>query len=207
MLPPNVDSPRGRYLQAILDNADVESFSTWPMLKKEDYIAIGGLVVLFSYIDLNLRRMVEAYDHAGCLQTPWKGRSGSLNAAEIERAAQSILPWPEQNMRALRRMEELRGLRNLVAHFAIRRFPDDDAFVFIAKSARDFKKQFGTEPPAHAMLTAVLDGPVLPGIVKEVEDLQNWVARVTVDIEKGLEKGGLLPSTARGEGDLRSGPT
>jgi len=32
-------------------------------------------------------------------------------------------------------------MRNLIAHFAIRRFPNDDAFLFIAKSARDFKKQ------------------------------------------------------------------
>lgn len=192
MLPPGVETPRGRELQEIL-NRSGEAFSNWPMLKKEDYNSIGGLIVLYSYIELNLRRIVEAYDHAALLQPPWKGKSRKLRLSEVEMAVQRMLAWREAEMSALKRMEELRSFRNLVAHFAIRRFPDDEAFVFIARSAKDYEKQFGAEPPAHAMLTAVLEAHVLPNVVKEVEGLQNWLATVAVQIETQLSDKGLLP--------------
>ncbi len=157
------------------------------MLKKEDYIAVGGIVVLYSYIDYNLRRVVEGYDDAGRLQPPWKGKSKRLNMTEIAKAAHSMLPWPEQNLKAFMRIEELRGLRNLVAHFAMRRFPNDDAFAFIGKSEKDYKKHFKGEPAPDISVTAVLDGPVLPGVIGEIEALQNWLAKATADIEKQIE--------------------
>jgi hypothetical protein len=187
MLPENVNTPRGQYLQAILSKVSQQEFSGWPMLKKDDYVAIGGLVVLFSYVDYNLRRLVEGYDDAELLQPPWKGKSKALRTADVAKAVQSMIPWPEINLNALKRIEELRGLRNLVAHFAIRRFPGEDAFVFIAKSARNHKKHFGGEPAPAASVTAVMDGPVLPGIIPELEGLQNWLAKATAEVEKQFE--------------------
>jgi hypothetical protein len=89
MLPENVDTPRGQYLQAILSKVSQQEFSGWPMLKKDDYVAIGGLVVLFSYVDYNLRRLVEGYDDAELLQPPRKGESKALRTADVAKAVQS----------------------------------------------------------------------------------------------------------------------
>jgi hypothetical protein len=186
-LPDNVETPRGLHLQGILSKVTAEELSAFPMLKKEDYFAVGAIVVLFSYIDFNLRRMVEIYDDAGLLQSSWKGKTKTLNMTEIAKAAASMLPWPEQNVKAFGRIEHLRGLRNLVAHFAIRRFPDDDAFVFMGQSAKDYKKHFGGEVPPGVSVTAVLEGPVLSDVIPELEGLQNWLAKLTSDIEKEIE--------------------
>jgi hypothetical protein len=186
-LPDNVETPRGLHLQAILSKVTAEELSSFPMLKKEDYIAVGGIVVLFSYIDFNLRRLVEIYDSAGLLQPPWKGKAKKLNMAEVAKATATMLPWPEQNLQAFERIEHFRGLRNLVAHFAIRRFPNEDAFVFMGQSAKDYKKYFGGEAPPGVSITAALDGSVLPGVIPELEGLQNWLARATSDIEKQVE--------------------
>jgi hypothetical protein len=88
-----------------------------------------------------------------------------------------MAPWPERELNRLKRLAEIRNLRNLVAHFAAKRFPEDDAFLFIAKSEADFKRQFPGVPTAsNMMLTAILDGPMLPSALADVEEMQIWLA-------------------------------
>jgi hypothetical protein len=188
MLPKNVDTSRGRYLQAILSKVTQEEFSAWPMLKADDYLKIGGIVVLFSYIEFYLRRLVEGYDDAGQLQGKWQGKASQMRIGDVEKAALTLLPWPEENLFAFKRMAYLRSLRNLVAHFAVRRFPNDDAFVFIAKSAKDFEREFGTVPPPGAMLTLVMDGSTLSDALKEIQDLSNWLAKLTAQLEEQFDR-------------------
>ena len=85
-------------------------------------------------------------------------------------------------------MEELRKFRNLVAHFAVRRFPDDDAFLFVAKSRRDFKRVFGADPPPGAALTSVADCAQVRNALKHVEHVQNWLAHATANLERPLDR-------------------
>ena len=186
MLPKNVETPRGRYLQTIIENASATNLAGWPMLDKTDYVLVGGLVVLFSYIDLNLRRVIEVFHHAGLLKAPWKSKVAKLNAEEVAAAIQSLSCWDDEGRKALKEIEELRGLRNLVAHFAIRRFPSDDAFIFIAKSPRDFKHQFGSDPEPGAVLTAAADCEQMREALKHVEHVQNWLALATQKLEERL---------------------
>jgi hypothetical protein len=188
MLPGNSDTPRGRELQRILSAATTDEFSAWPMLNTDDYVAIGGIVVLFSYIEFYLRRLVEGYDEAGQLQGKWKDKSQHMRIGDVEKAALTLLPWPEANLFAFQRMSHLRDLRNLVAHFAVRRFRVDDAYVFIAKSAKDFKREFGSAPPPGSMLTVVMEAEIVRGVLKEVQELSNWLAVLTVDMEKQFDE-------------------
>jgi hypothetical protein len=69
----------------------------------------------------------------------------------------------------------------------IRPFPDDDAFVFMGQSAKDYKKHFGGEVPPGVSVTAALDGPILSGVIPELEGLQNWLAKATSNVEKQIE--------------------
>ncbi len=186
MLPKNVETPRGRYLQTIVDNASATNFAGWPMLNPTDYVLVGGLIVLYSHIDLDLRRVIEVFHHAGLLEEPWKSKVDKLNVGEVADAIQSLSCWDDEGRKALKKIEEFRGLRNLVAHFAIRRFPSDSAFIFIAKSARDYKRQFGIDPPQGTMLTAVADYEQMRGVLKEVQHVQNWLALATPKLEEHL---------------------
>jgi hypothetical protein len=74
MLPPSIETPRGRELQNILDRNQAGEWADWPTLTREDYALVGGIVVLYSYIDLNLRRIAEVMDHAGAIKPPWKSK-------------------------------------------------------------------------------------------------------------------------------------
>lgn len=94
------------------------------------------------------------------------------------------------------------AFRNLVAHFSAKRFPEDDAFLFIAKSETDFKKQFlDAQSDSNLMLTAIVDGPVLQGSLAEVEGLQIWLAKHTaISVKQAHE-------TNIGARKPRNGPT
>jgi hypothetical protein len=186
MLPKSVETPRGLYLQQIVSAAAATDPAGWPMLNKDDYVIVGGLVVLYSYIDLDLRRILEVFNHAGLLADPWRNKLDTLRAANVAAAIQSLNCWDDPGRNALKEIEELRGARNLVAHFTMRRFPSEDAFIFIAKSASDYKRQFGRSPAIGEILTAVVDGQQLRETLKHVQHVQNWLAKATPKLEQQL---------------------
>jgi hypothetical protein len=180
LLPPSNETPRLRYLQEVLDAADPRvAFGEWPKLTEDDYLAIGRLVMLCNFVELNLRRIVEAWEEAGKLTVPIKGNACDLRIEGVEAAVQEMFPWPENELNGLKRLVEIRWLRNMVAHFAARRFPDDDAFLFTARSERDFKRQFGRPSEPNQWLTAILDGHVVPSAVDHIDSLQRWLADQT----------------------------
>jgi hypothetical protein len=201
MLPKNVDTPRGQYLKAIADKAAAADLAGWPMLNEADYVLVGGLVVLCSYIDLNLRRVLEAVHHAGILGEPWASKLNRLDASEVSKAILSLSCWDDAGRKVLAEVEEIRGLRNLVSHFAIRRFPAENAFIFIAKSARDFRRQFGYDPPPGAVLTAIVDCEQIRGVLKHVQRVQNWLAVATKDLEEKLSPGKTFVAAPRPSGE------
>jgi hypothetical protein len=182
MLPENVETKRGRYLQKIIQNTSPGEWADWPMLTQRDYVLVGQIIVLFSYVDYNPRRIAEAADHAGMLKPPWKGKSARLTIEQTEQAVKS-LDWSDANQGALAKISKFRGLRNMLAHFVLRRFPKEDAFVCAAISARDYEKQLGVKPVPGAVLTAVLDHDQVKEAVKHIEHVQLWLARVTSEFE------------------------
>jgi hypothetical protein len=185
-------------LQGVLDAADLGiAVEEWPKLRKGDYVAIGRLIMFYNFIELNLRRMVEAWEEAGLLSVPISGKARDLRIGSVETTVQAMAPWPKKELDALKRLAEIRMLRNLVAHFAVRRFPDDDAFLFIAKSEQDFRRQFGGASTPNQWLTAILDGNILSAAVKEVEHLQTWLANqtsLTVRQAYDIKNGGIIPT-------------
>jgi hypothetical protein len=155
-LPKSVETPRGLELQAKLNAADA-SMKDWPMPTKDDYLLVGGIVVLYSYVEFQLRRLAEVFDHANLLPNEWKGKAANLDIGQVEKAVAAAPVWAGPDLETLRTLADLRPLRNLVAHFVVRRFPNDDAFLFVAKSAKDYKREFGTEPRLGVAMTAVVE--------------------------------------------------
>jgi hypothetical protein len=188
MLPRSNETPRGLYLKALAEKActTLDGLNDWPSPTKEDFCLVGGYVVLFSYVEMNLRRILEVFERTHPPHQYWKGKAGKLSAAGVAAAAQKLPFWGDVERAALARLERARHFRNLVAHFAIRRFPNDDAFLFIAKSANDYKQVFGEEPPHGVLLTAYVECEPIRLALKEVEHIQNWIAQVAPKLEKEL---------------------
>jgi hypothetical protein len=132
-------------------------------------------VVLYSYIDLNLRRIAEAADHVGELGVPWKGKAARLTMHSVELAVAS-LDWSPENLAAFEKMGKLRGLRNMLAHFVLRRFPGEYAILCVANNARDYERQLGTKPKRGELLTAVFDLGQIKLAQKNIQHVQSWLA-------------------------------
>ena len=67
---------------SIRNNTRQSEWADWPMLTRDDYVLVGNIVVLYSYMDLNLRRIAEVTDHAGILPPPWSGKVEKLNITD-----------------------------------------------------------------------------------------------------------------------------
>jgi hypothetical protein len=142
------------------------------------------LIYLFNFIEMNQRRMVEAWQEYGLLQL--KGRAQDLQIGEVEKTVQEMFPWPDNELVGLRQLAYFRTVRNLVAHFAAKRFPEEeDAFLFIAKSERDFKRQFpGATSVSSLMLTVIVPAADLRKALEETEMLQTWLGTVAGQLIK-----------------------
>jgi hypothetical protein len=181
MFPKPVETPRGVYLLGLLKNAG-DTLNSWTMPTKDDMALVGAYVVLYSYIDFNLRRLAESMEFIGRIPKVTRER----RISELAEAVQSA-DWSPENLAALRRIEEFRKTRNLLAHQVIRRFPDDDAFAFLFKNAKDFEEHFGTKPTYGGTIAGVLERGQLVQVRAEVESLQTWLAKVTLELEESID--------------------
>ena len=138
--------------------------------------------------DLNLRRIVEAAAAAGILQET-KTKACDLKIDKVESAIQSLPGMPTQNKRAIAYIKEWRLVRNLLAHFALKRFPNHDAYLFMTKSAEDFREAMNVEPEPHVLMTAVLECKSLSAALSEVVGLEKWLSYAAAELVKAFAGG------------------
>lgn len=95
----------------------------------------------------------------------------------------SLRDMTPQNQLAFDHIEAMRKVRNLLAHFAVRRFPTEDAFALITKDERDFERALGRKPSSGEAMTSVVDGEQLRSMIGPIDRLVTWVAKMTQEIE------------------------
>jgi len=181
-LPKSTETERTLYLQSIVRNSG-EALIKWPAPNSEDVNLIGKVVIYYSYIDFDLRRFIEVLDHAKRLPAQWLGKTAKMPIGDIETILQTIPDWHPNNVHAFTLIKEFRKLRNLVAHFAVRRFPNDDALVFITKSAADYKRVLGAQPNPGMVMTGVIDLPQIRQVCRSIEGLLKWLSEATHQVE------------------------
>ena len=184
-LPDSTETPRTLALRKIVEQTDPEQMLGWAKPTNEDYALFGKITHIYSAFDFILRYLAETMDKQGMLKEPWAGKTQKLTMAQIADAIQSSPIWIGSNKFALQEIENYRRMRNLVAHFVVRRFPKDDAYVFMTKSAIDFRKVYGELPKGiDTMLFGVLDAEQLRGLVSVLEGLLKWAAQVLRDLSQ-----------------------
>jgi hypothetical protein len=188
MFPKPKNTPRERELRAKFETE--ENLHEWPQLTMQDHALIGVVVVQFGYVDFNLRRLAELFDGANLLDSKWIGKTARLTMADAAAAVQSSSVWtgPRAHMLAvLKEIEELRSIRNLLSHCAIRRFPEDDALLFIFKSRRDYWEMYGEEPLAFTALGTAMDCDEIRQTIERIDQLQGQLAEITADLENKID--------------------
>lgn len=184
MLPDPVETPRLLELKKIHDAVTKEGLEKWPIPTKEDFCLFGGIIVLYSHIDFDLRRIAQLADHAGKLSAPWAGKTALITMEDTETAVRSCRDWEPENLRGLDGIKIFRKARNILAHFAVRRFPNDEAFLFITNSAKDYRRVYKELPPSGISMTAILERNTLADGIHEIEKIHLWLGVVAQRIEK-----------------------
>jgi hypothetical protein len=184
MLPKPVETPRLLELNALVSATTMDDLAKWPLPTEDDFALVGAITVQYGYIDLNLRRIAEAAHAAGILEQLGKRPISDMPITQIEKLVLAFPGFKPPDKFALGQIIDKRGVRNLVAHFAMRRFPNDDAYLFLTKSAYDYRQVYDDEPTAETLLTTVLECEELRTARRRIERLQAWLADATPSLLK-----------------------
>jgi hypothetical protein len=160
-----------------------QELAALPSLDAEDFKVIGTLVQHFSFIDLNLRRALELFAVSKMLPEKAKKLYPNLPDSMLSETLIEIVKGMDAKtediptaLTWLEVISKTRGYRNLVGHFAGKRFPNQDVYVFVSKSDRDARKVFGSGLAAHRVHTAVAGRSEFIEMTKSVEQAQLWLA-------------------------------
>jgi hypothetical protein len=129
---------------------------------------------LFTGIDFVLRMTTEVMDDRGMLQAPYKGKVRTFSIKRTTDAIISSAIWVEPDRIAFERINECRCLRNLIGHFFAKRFIEEDAFIFMTKSADDFEQVYGSRPAQNEMLYGIIEAPQVRAAIPEIKRLLEW---------------------------------
>lgn len=155
-LPKEVDAPKVRAVNEALSKMSGQEIAALPPLDNDDLRLFGAISQLYCGLDLNLRRALEIMKMAKRLPPEHVKKypdysDGSL-AEILKGSAENMDPSEENLEETLFRLQEIgrcRTYRNLISHFAGKRYPDVDVFVFASKSDRDARKVLGKDLGGH----------------------------------------------------------
>jgi hypothetical protein len=157
-LPKEVDAEKVRAVNDAIGKMTPQQIGDLPPLEDDDFKLFGIISQHHCFIDLNLRRALKIM-HAAKRLPPERVKKypnyRDADLADILRgSAQKMDPNVEDLEETLFRLEEIgrcRTYRNLVSHFAGKRYPNEDVYVFASKSDADARQVLGKELPTHGV--------------------------------------------------------
>jgi hypothetical protein len=189
MLPPEAKSEELVRLQRIVADLGETQLFLFPPLEREDVRMLGAFVQFYNFIDLNLRRCVETFAICGKLSTDVQNKYLKLPAAKlvatVKYAVQGMSPFEEDIPVTIAKLDEIefrRPFRNLFAHWAARRLPNNEpAVVFLTKYEADAVQVLGTPLEHGSVANAVMFLADIYGLCIHIDKYEKWIAQKTSD--------------------------
>lgn len=184
------------YLQARLAECSGEA-NQLENLVPEDFRIIGAYVQMYNFIEFNCRRCVEIFALAGLLtgrsrQKPQRTSISDL-VPTIKTVVERMNPTVEDIRDSLAKLDEIelrRSFRNLFAHWAARRIPNEDAIVLFSMDGFDQKQIFGVDNPLEDVAqTVIVDLADIRGLIVHMSDYERWIASKTSEWHRCLLPG------------------
>jgi len=191
MIPIEHRNPRVEYLEKVLAGLG-DNPSSLAGLKSDDLRLIGSFIQIYNYIELNLRRSIEIFARSNLLDDAVARKhhriSSKLLVQTLKAAVVKLDPSIEdidKNLKKLDEIEYRRSVRNLLAHWAAKRIPGEDAIVLMSKDGLDEKQISGEDQSRDDYVrTAIFDLADLRGLVQHIVDYEVWLATKTVEWHK-----------------------
>ncbi len=161
-----------------------EELAALPSLDEEDFRIVGTLIQHFCFIDLNLRRALVLFANSKMLPKSAKQLYPDLTDSKLTEVLIDIVKGMDATVEdiptaltLLEGISKARWNRNLVGHFAGKRFPNQDVYVFASKSDRDARRVLGRSLPVRHVHMAVVGRSEFSAMTKSVEHAQLWLAK------------------------------
>lgn len=186
MLPQEYRTLRGEELERKVE-ALPNGFADLEPLQPPDYQLIGAFIQVFNFIEFNLRRSLEIHARAELLEPSIARRHSRIRQADIVKQAKAAVSRMDSMVEdipatrgKLNEIEFRRAFRNLLAHWAARRIPGEDAILLLSKDGSDDKQISGEETVGHDHAkNAIVDLADLRGLLAHIISYENWMAAKT----------------------------
>ncbi len=171
-------------VEEVMKKMSPQELAALPGLDGEDFKVFGTFIKHFCFIDLNLRRALELFAISKMLPKSAANRYQDLPDSRLTEALIEIVKGMDAKVEdipmALTWLEVIsktRKYRNLVGHFAGKRFPNHDVYVFASKNDRDARKVLSRSLAAHRVHTAVVGRSEFLEMTKSVGQAQLCLAK------------------------------
>jgi len=171
-------------------NLSAQQLAALPPLEEADFHLFGVIIQHFGFIDLNLRRAVEIFHLGKRLPELASKAFPDLQDGTLTDVLIAVVKAMDHGVEPVTTVEQLKAIaqcrryRNLIAHFAAKRFPGADVFVFASKHDRDARKVLGRSLPAHRVHFAVTGRVEFYTMARGLGDLQAWLAAKVPEWDK-----------------------
>jgi hypothetical protein len=183
VLPKEMKTEKVMAINAAITKMTPQELAALPQLDADDFRLFGIIAQTYCFIDLNLRRALEVMKLAKRLPSEHVKRYPNYSDAELagilKQTVQAMDPKTERHEESLLRLEEIdrcRSYRNLLSHFAGKRYPGEDVYVFASKSERDARKVLGRDLAKHRVHFAVTGRTEFFELAKLLDGHQVWLS-------------------------------
>ncbi|MET4279735.1 MULTISPECIES: hypothetical protein [unclassified Bradyrhizobium] len=182
-LPPQNATPRLEIMQREVERLAGQLFE-FPELQPGDYQLFGAYIQMYNFIDMNLRRCVEAFHLGNVLSVDvrWQRLREAELVGVIIGAVRTMDPDIEPVDETIGRLTEIefrRSFRNMMGHFAARRYPNEEAIVFFSNDHRDSMRIHNRPLGPTMLLNSLVEVPVLRDLMAHVAQYERWIALKT----------------------------
>lgn len=208
-LPKEMRTEKVERVSKALSGMSAADKSALPPLENDDFQLFGIVSQHYCFIDLNLRRALEVMRLAKRIPPEHLKQYPDYTDAALtdvlKGRVEKMDPTVENLEEALFRLEEIgrcRTYRNLINHFAGKRYPNEDVYVFASKSDRDARKVLGKSLPDHGVHFSVAGRSELFQLAELINGHQQWLSKKVIEWDERYLKAEPNEQTPSGENKL-----
>ncbi|WKZ93223.1 hypothetical protein P0E69_04670 [Chimaeribacter arupi] len=188
-LPIEFRNERAEYLEQEASKYQVSEL--WN-LTNEDFMILGKYIQMYCFIELNIHRLFNSIVSAELFKIKLKGRVSIPCILDklIELVGDNLVESSkvDETIGKLKEIKFRRDYRNIFAHWAAKRIPNEDGMIFFASDDSDFKKIFGKKIEADMAAYAIFDVADIRGLVTHLSSYEEWIAHFSAEVYEQHKK-------------------
>lgn len=185
-IPKEFINERSEYIREQSAKYDIEDFDN---LNDEDLRLIGFYIQLYSYIDLNVKSIYLTLKSNGIIKIKKGIREdfdymiGALSAMAFY-LCEHVVDDENSFKEKLSEIAYRRPHRNVLAHWAGKRIPDEDILIFMTSNNHEYSKMFDKNIEPGTVGTITYDAADLRGLAISIHSCERWIAHVFFELRK-----------------------